>query len=117
MHVYYNNLISGENSYSKLSLIDLAGSEGQILEDDSGERVTELLHVMKSLSAYVILTIIFFLYCYHVFCLLTKHEKLHVMKLSFIGPPPHFWKSSWSESTLNAFTLNIADSFTLIKIE
>ncbi|XWS29591.1 hypothetical protein CRYUN_Cryun24cG0041900 [Craigia yunnanensis] len=50
VHIYYNNLISGENSYSKLSLIDLAGSEGQILED-SGERVTDLLHVMKSLSA------------------------------------------------------------------
>ncbi|XWS41648.1 hypothetical protein CRYUN_Cryun17cG0100400 [Craigia yunnanensis] len=51
VHIYYNNLISGENSYSKLSLIDLAGSEGQILEDDSGERVTDLLHVLKSLSA------------------------------------------------------------------
>lgn len=53
MHIYYNNLITGENSYSKLSLVDLAGSEGSIVEDDSGERVTDLLHVMKSLSAYV----------------------------------------------------------------
>ncbi|XVF59093.1 hypothetical protein PTKIN_Ptkin07bG0247200 [Pterospermum kingtungense] len=51
VHIYYNNLISGETSYSKLSLIDLAGSEGQILEDESGERVTDLLHVMKSFSA------------------------------------------------------------------
>lgn len=51
MHIYYNNLITGENSYSKLSLVDLAGSEGSIVEDDSGERVTDLLHVMKSLSA------------------------------------------------------------------
>ncbi|XP_065873020.1 kinesin-like protein KIN-14B isoform X2 [Euphorbia lathyris] len=51
VHVYYNNLISGENSYSKLSLVDMAGSEGLITEDDSGERVTDVLHVMKSLSA------------------------------------------------------------------
>ncbi|KAF3439212.1 hypothetical protein FNV43_RR17487 [Rhamnella rubrinervis] len=51
IHIYYNNLITGENSYSKLSLVDLAGSEGSIAEDESGERVTDLLHVMKSLSA------------------------------------------------------------------
>ncbi|KAM6577623.1 hypothetical protein CsatB_029460 [Cannabis sativa] len=51
LHIYYNNLITGENSYSKLSLVDLAGSEGSIAEDESGERVTDLLHVMKSLSA------------------------------------------------------------------
>lgn len=52
IHIYYTNLITGENSYSKLSLVDLAGSEGSIGEEDSGEHVTELLHVMKSLSAY-----------------------------------------------------------------
>ncbi|XP_044469860.1 kinesin-like protein KIN-14B [Mangifera indica] len=51
IHIYYNNLITGESTYSKLSLVDLAGSEGLITEDDSGERVTDLLHVMKSLSA------------------------------------------------------------------
>ncbi|KAI4328137.1 hypothetical protein L6164_020518 [Bauhinia variegata] len=51
IHIFYNNLITGENSYSKLSLVDLAGSDGLITEDDSGERVTDLLHVMKSLSA------------------------------------------------------------------
>lgn len=59
IHILYNNLITGENSYSKLSLVDLAGSEGLITEDDSGERVTDLLHVMKSLSAYVILVLLF----------------------------------------------------------
>jgi len=53
VHIFYNNLITGENSYSKLYLVDLAGSEGLITEDDSGDRVTDLLHVMKSLSAYV----------------------------------------------------------------
>ncbi|KAE8010523.1 hypothetical protein FH972_006890 [Carpinus fangiana] len=51
IHIYYNNLITGENSYSKLSLVDTAGSEGSIEEDDSGEHVTDLLHVMKSFSA------------------------------------------------------------------
>ncbi|KAK7317655.1 hypothetical protein RJT34_02074 [Clitoria ternatea] len=51
IHIFYNNLVTGENSYSKLILVDLAGSEGSITEDDSGERVADLLHVMKSLSA------------------------------------------------------------------
>lgn len=54
IHICYNNSITGENLYSKLSLVDLAGSEGLVVEDDSGERVTDLLHVMKSLSAYVV---------------------------------------------------------------
>ncbi|XP_027345620.1 kinesin-like protein KIN-14B isoform X1 [Abrus precatorius] len=51
VHIFYNNVITGENSYSKLYLVDLAGSEGMITEDASGEHVTDLLHVMKSLSA------------------------------------------------------------------
>lgn len=52
IHIYYNNAITGENLYSKLSLVDLAGSECLTTDNnESGERVTELLHVMQSLSA------------------------------------------------------------------
>ncbi|KAJ4825348.1 Kinesin-like protein KIN-14A [Turnera subulata] len=51
VHIFYSNSITGENLYSKLSLVDLAESEDVITEEDSGEHVTELLHVMQSLSA------------------------------------------------------------------
>ncbi|KAL1209028.1 Kinesin-like protein KIN-14A [Cardamine amara subsp. amara] len=51
IHIYYSNTITGENIYSKLSLVDLAGSEGLTVENDSGEHVTDLLHVMNSFSA------------------------------------------------------------------
>ncbi|KAJ8444968.1 hypothetical protein Cgig2_029162 [Carnegiea gigantea] len=51
IHIYYNNAITGENMYSKLSLLDLAGSESLTADNESGERVTERLHVMQSLSA------------------------------------------------------------------
>lgn len=51
IHIYYDNLITGENLYSKLSLVDLAGSQTLGLEDDNGDHTTDMLHVMKSLSA------------------------------------------------------------------
>ncbi|CAH9083477.1 unnamed protein product, partial [Cuscuta europaea] len=51
IHIYYENLITGENFCSKLSLIDLAGSESATIEDDTGLHATEVLYVMKSLSA------------------------------------------------------------------
>lgn len=51
IHIYYNNAITGENMYSNLSLLDLAGSESLTADNESGERVTERLHVMQSLSA------------------------------------------------------------------
>ncbi|XP_047311856.1 kinesin-like protein KIN-14B [Impatiens glandulifera] len=51
IHVYYNNLITGENIYSKLSLADLAGSVSLMAESDSEECGTDILHAMTSLSA------------------------------------------------------------------
>ncbi|KAL5992670.1 Kinesin-like protein KIN-14L [Asimina triloba] len=51
IHIHHSNWVTRENLYSKLSLVDLAGSEGLLEEDANGERVTDLLHVMKSLSA------------------------------------------------------------------
>lgn len=51
IHIRYTNWVTRENLYSKLSLVDLPGSECLHVEDASGDHVTDLLHVSKSLSA------------------------------------------------------------------
>ncbi|GAB2283226.1 Kinesin-like protein KIN-14A [Dionaea muscipula] len=51
VHIFYSNSITGENLYSKLTLVDLARSDGLAEEINGGEHVTDLLHVMQSLSA------------------------------------------------------------------
>ncbi|CAA0821026.1 Kinesin-like protein KCA1 [Striga hermonthica] len=51
IHVYYKNLITGENMYSKLSLVDLAGSESKSVEEETGERATELGDVLASVTS------------------------------------------------------------------
>ncbi|KAL2246658.1 kinesin-like protein KIN-14B [Sesamum indicum] len=51
VHIYYKNVITGENIYSKLTLVDLAGSDSINVEEEAGEHATEFLHVLKSLSA------------------------------------------------------------------
>ncbi|KAL9259705.1 Kinesin-like protein [Drosera capensis] len=50
IHIYYSNLITKENLYSKLSLVDLARSDGLTEEINGGEHVTDLLHVTQCLS-------------------------------------------------------------------
>ena len=64
IHIYYSNTITGQNMYSKLSLVDLAGSEGLTVENDGGEHVTDRLHVMISISAYVKLFLSIFVHCF-----------------------------------------------------
>lgn len=87
IHIYYSNTITGENIYSKLSLVDLAGSEGLTMEDDSGDHVTDLLHVMNSISTYVKFLFLFFIhfsipvsctYNFCVFIMLRSDKKFHV---------------------------------------
>ncbi|KAM0952546.1 putative minus-end-directed kinesin ATPase [Dioscorea sansibarensis] len=51
IHIQYTNCVTMENLYSKLSLVDLPGSECLLVEDASGDHVKDFLHVSKSLSA------------------------------------------------------------------
>jgi hypothetical protein len=50
IHIHYTNCVTREHTYSKLSLVDLPGSEC-LVENDTKEHVTDFLHVSKSLSA------------------------------------------------------------------
>nr|XP_009414028.1 PREDICTED: kinesin-like protein KCA2 [Musa acuminata subsp. malaccensis] len=51
IHIHYSNWVTRENLYSKLSLVDLPGSEILMVKDASGDHLTNFLHVSKSLSA------------------------------------------------------------------
>ncbi|KAJ8491359.1 hypothetical protein OPV22_013080 [Ensete ventricosum] len=51
IHIHYANWVTRENLYSKLSLVDLPGSEILLVKDASGDHLTNFLHVSKSLSA------------------------------------------------------------------
>lgn len=51
IHIQYSNWVTREDHYSKLSLVDLPGSECLLMEDASGDDVKDFLHVSKSLSA------------------------------------------------------------------
>ncbi|KAJ6834435.1 kinesin-like protein KIN-14L [Iris pallida] len=51
IHIQYTNWLTQESLYSKLSLVDLPGSDCLLEEDVSGDDVTDFLYVSKSLSA------------------------------------------------------------------
>lgn len=51
IHIQYTNYITRGNLYSKISLVDLAGSDCLPIEDASGDIIKDYLHVSKSLSA------------------------------------------------------------------
>lgn len=51
VHIRYLNAVTGENQYSKLCMVDLAGSERLNKAEERGDRLTESLHINKSLSA------------------------------------------------------------------
>uniref|UniRef100_A0A7N0T783 Kinesin motor domain-containing protein n=1 Tax=Kalanchoe fedtschenkoi TaxID=63787 RepID=A0A7N0T783_KALFE len=51
IHIHCKNSLTGENLHSKLSLVDLAGSNSVDMKADNGEYVADVLHALKSLSA------------------------------------------------------------------
>ncbi|XP_074587966.1 kinesin-like protein KIN-14L [Curcuma longa] len=51
IHIHYSNWVIGETLYSKLSLVDLPGSECFMVKNTTGDHLTNFLHVSKSLSA------------------------------------------------------------------
>jgi hypothetical protein len=51
VHVHTSDSLTGEEQYSKLSMVDLAGSERLSKAESNGDRLTESLHINKSLSA------------------------------------------------------------------
>lgn len=51
IHIHSSDSLTGEEHYSKLSMVDLAGSERLNKAEANGDRLTESLHINKSLSA------------------------------------------------------------------
>ncbi|KAG0628922.1 hypothetical protein M758_1G062800 [Ceratodon purpureus] len=51
VHIHTSDSLTGEELYSKLSMVDLAGSERLSKAEAIGDRLTESLHINKSLSA------------------------------------------------------------------
>ncbi|KAG0578552.1 hypothetical protein M758_4G028600 [Ceratodon purpureus] len=51
IHIHNSDSLTGEEQYSKLSMVDLAGCERLSKAEAVGDRLTDSLHVNKSLSA------------------------------------------------------------------
>ncbi|KAH7307185.1 hypothetical protein KP509_22G049000 [Ceratopteris richardii] len=51
IHIHYANNFTGEEQYSKLSMVDMVASDRLSKEEATGDRLTELLHINKSFSA------------------------------------------------------------------
>ena len=51
VHVAYQDVFTGEKHTSKLVMVDMAGSERLSKSEASGDRLTESLHINRSLSA------------------------------------------------------------------